>query len=104
MRVFFDECVPRPLMAHLSGHQIRTAQEMGWGRKTNGELLALAEPQFDVFVTTDQNLQHQQNLRGRALAILVLSTNTLSVLRCKHNEIAAALASIQPGQYVELSL
>jgi hypothetical protein len=59
---------------------------MGWGRKTNGELLALAEPQFDVFVTTDQNLKYQQNLRGRTLAILVLSTNTLSVLRAKQNQ------------------
>jgi len=91
-------------MALLPGHEIKTAQHMGWGRKKNGELLTLAEGQFDVFVTTDQNLKYQQNLTGRHIAILVLSTNTLSVLRAKHKEIAAAIASIHPGQYVELSL
>ena len=104
MKVFFDECVPRPLAVLLAEHEIRTAQQLGWGRKKNGELLTLAETQFEVFVTTDQNLKYQQNLAGRKLAILVLSTNTLNILRAKYKEIAAAIASLQPGQYVELSL
>jgi hypothetical protein len=91
-------------MALLPGHDIKTAQQMGWGRKKNGELLTLAEGQCDVFVTTDQNLKYQQNLTGRQISMLVLSTNTLSVLRAKHKEVAAAIATIQPGQYIELSL
>ena len=35
---------------------------MGWAGKTNGELLRLAEQEFDVFLTADQKLPNQQNL------------------------------------------
>ena len=78
MKVLFDECVPWPLQALLPEHECRTAQQMKWKRIKNGELLALAEPQFDVFLTCDQNLRYpQQNLTGRGIAILELSTNKL---------------------------
>ena len=50
---------------------------MGWSTLENGDLLREAEGQFDVFVTTDQNLRYQQNLTGRRLAILVLPTTQL---------------------------
>lgn len=49
----------------LIGHECKTAQQCGWGGKTNGELLRLAESQFDLFVTSDQNIRYQQNLAGR---------------------------------------
>ena len=75
MRVLVDECVPRPLLQRLRGHTLRTAQDMGWASTKNGCLLALAEEEFDAFLTSDQNLRYQQNLKGRRLAILVLSTN-----------------------------
>jgi hypothetical protein len=65
MNVLLDACVPRPLRKFLPDHTVRTAQEMGWGRLKNGSLLQEAEAQFDVFITTDQNLQYQQNLAGR---------------------------------------
>ena len=48
---------------------------MGWTGTKNGELLRRAEAEFDVFVTADQQLRFQQNLSGRALAIIVLPTN-----------------------------
>jgi hypothetical protein len=63
-----------PLREHLRGHDVRTAFDLGWSQLSNGELLARAEKEFDVLVTTDRNLQHQQNLSGRRLAILVLPT------------------------------
>ncbi|MHB8522442.1 MAG: hypothetical protein ACYDH9_17010 [Limisphaerales bacterium] len=59
----------------LPEFEISTAQEMGWGHVKNGELLRRAEGVFEVFVTSDQQLKHQQNLKVRRLAILVLSTN-----------------------------
>jgi hypothetical protein len=61
----------------LPGHQCHTAQEQGWAGIKNGQLLALAEANFDLFITSDQNLQYQQNLRGRRIAILELTTNNL---------------------------
>ena len=76
MRVLFDECVPYPLRRLLGGHEVKTAQEMGWGRLRNGELIRRAEAEgFDLFVTGDQSLKYQQNLRSRSIALLVLSTN-----------------------------
>ena len=72
MRILFDQGTPAPLRQSLAAHNVSTAYEMGWSTLANGDLLDAAEAQFDVFVTTDQNLRHQQNLFGRRLAILVL--------------------------------
>jgi hypothetical protein len=71
VKILFDQGVPKPLQAHLAGHDVHRAFQLGWADKKNGELLALAEQAgFDVLVTTDQNLLHQQNLRGRKMACL----------------------------------
>ena len=104
MKVLFDECVPKPLRSLLTDFEIRTAQEMGWGRMKNGELLKRAEGEFDVFLTADQKLKYQQNLTSRQLAILVLSTNRWPKIKTKIPEIASAIHALKPGDYVELPL
>jgi hypothetical protein len=105
VKVFFDECVPRPLRGLLNGQEIRTAQEMGWSRLKNGELIRCAEESgFEAFVTSDQNLVYQQNLAGRQIALLILSTNYWPVLRTRVDKIATALAALQPGQYGEVQI
>ena len=71
MRVLFDQGTPAPLRHALAPHEVSTAFELGWSNLENGDLLREAEGRFEVFVTTDQNLQHQQNFGGRQLAILV---------------------------------
>jgi hypothetical protein len=57
-------------------------REAGWASVQNGALLRLAEQEFDAFLTNDQNLEHQQNLKSFDLAIVVLvaSTNDISDL------------------------
>jgi hypothetical protein len=104
MRILFDQGAPVPLKQHLPGHQVETAYDLGWSRLTNGELLAAAEGRFDVFVTTDQHLRYQQELSGRKLAILVLPTTSWPRLREQIQQIAAAVDTLKPGDYVELSL
>jgi len=105
VKVFFDECVPRPLRRLLTSHEIRTAQEMGWGRLKNGELIRRAEESgFVAFVTSDQNLRYQQNLADRQIALLILSTNYWPALRSQTEKIEAALAKLLPGQYLEVQL
>ncbi|OGA22615.1 MAG: hypothetical protein A3I02_14385 [Betaproteobacteria bacterium RIFCSPLOWO2_02_FULL_67_26] len=104
MRILFDQGVPLPLRQHFSGHQVETAFELGWSRLTNGELLAAAEGRFDVLVTTDKNLRHQQSLSGRKLAVLVLPTTSWPRLSAHVPGIASALASVKPGEYLELIL
>lgn len=62
MRILIDECVDWRISRGIAGHQVKTARQMGWSTKKNGELLALAEEYFDVFVTVDRNLSFQQNV------------------------------------------
>ena len=99
MRVLIDECLPRPLLTRLTGHDFRTVQEMGWGGVKNGALLVLAEPAFDALLTADRNLQYQQNLKGRKLAILLLPTNHWPTLRLHMAEVQAALDSLSRAAF-----
>ncbi len=104
MKILFDECMPQPLRRRLAEFEISTAQEMGWGRVKNGDLLKLAEDKFDAFLTSDQQLKYQQNFKGRKLAILVLSTNRWPQVKARTQEIIAAVLALKPGDYVELTL
>ena len=63
MKILFDECLPKKLKYELINQEIKTVPEMGWAGKTNGELISLAQQQFDVFITVDKKLVHQQNLQ-----------------------------------------
>ena len=75
----------------------------GWSELSNGELLAVTEAaSFDLLLTTDQNLLHQQDLSGRRLAILVLPTTRWPQIQKHIAEIADALASIQSGEFQEV--
>ena len=62
MQVLLDECVDRRLAGEITGHQVQTVPRMGWAGKRNGELLKLAEGQFDVFVTVDRVLPKQHDI------------------------------------------
>jgi len=72
VRILFDQGVPVPLRKQLTGHEVTTCKEKGWDQITNGDLITQAETLFDVFVSTDQNLKYQQNLKNRKIAILIL--------------------------------
>jgi len=82
VRLLFDHNVPHKLRPSLPDHEVSTAEAMGWAVLENGELLQAAEDAgFDVMVTCDQNLSYQQNLQGRKLALVVLSTNNWNLLK-----------------------
>ena len=104
MRILFDQGTPAPLREHLPGHRVETAYEKGWSALRNGELLAKAEAEFDVLVTTDRNLRRQQNLADQRIAILVLPTTSWPRLQSITREIAAAVDALKPGQCVEVPL
>lgn len=104
MRILLDECLPKRLRRDLVGHQSRTVPEMGWASKKNGELLALAEGAFDVFLTVDRNLSFQQDL-GRfntAVVVLVAKGNRYSDLRPLIPDLLAVLIGVSPGQLVRV--
>jgi hypothetical protein len=99
-----DECVPWPMHRLLVGHDCRTAQQQGWGGIKNGQLLQLAEDEFDLFITSDQNMRYQQNLSGRRIAILELSTNKLHRIETAADLIRAAIAAIKPAEFRQLEI
>ena len=104
MKVLVDECVPLKLVRLLTGHDFSTAQQKGWDGFSNGKLLALAELEFDLFLTSDLNLQYQQNLKGRKIAILLLSTNHWPTLM-KHVELVqTALDKISSGEFARVEI
>lgn len=104
MTVLLDECLPRRLKNCLPGHDCRTVPEMGWAGKSNGELLALAEPSFDVLLTMDAGLDYQQNIRGHRLCIIILRarSNRYDDLVPLAPAILAAVETITPGTMVRL--
>ena len=99
MRVFLDECIDWRLSRDIIGHDVKTARQMGWTAIKNGELLALASGQFDVFVTVDRNLAFQQNVVALPIAVLVLQSksNRLADLRPLVRRLLSAIDSAKRG-------
>ncbi len=104
MKVLLDENLPRKLAGHLVGHECRTVVVCGWSGKKNGDLLALADPQFDVLLTLDKNLPYQKNLDTKRIAVLIVRvpSNRIQDLLPVVPECLAALATIQPRQVVRI--
>jgi hypothetical protein len=75
--------VPRGLRDRLSGHEVSTAHEIGWGDLDNGDLLDAVTGRFDVLVTVDKRLPQQQHVTGRGFGIIVLrAKSTDSSISC----------------------
>jgi hypothetical protein len=104
-RILFDVNVPRPLARLITRHDVELADRLGWRELTNGDLLSAAEQAgFDLMLTADTNLRYQQNLSGRRISIVALSTNAWPIIRDNVEKIAQALDSATPGSYIEVSL
>ena len=92
MRLLFDPNVPAPLRRLISGHDAAFTDEWGWSELTNGDLLAAAEAAgFDLLLTADRNLRYQQNLSGRRIGLVVLSTNHWPTIRDNAPQVLAAV-------------
>ena len=101
MRLLLDESVPVGVRDQLPGHSIRTVPEMGWAGLGNGDLLTAAEKAgFEALVTGDRNLIRQQNMAGRKIVLVVLSTNHWPTIKDNPNLIASALAEAGEGTFV----
>jgi predicted nuclease of predicted toxin-antitoxin system len=104
MRILLDECVPWPMHKLLSGHSCSTVQGKGWGGIKNGDLLQRAEGEFDLFITSDQNIRYQQNLVGRGIAILELSTNDINRIEAASTLVKEVIGKIQPNEFTQLTI
>jgi predicted nuclease of predicted toxin-antitoxin system len=106
MRILIDECLPVGLKVPLTalGHGCETVRKAGFGSKKNGELLRLAEGRWDVLLTSDRNIKHQQNMAGRNVSIVILcaKSNRMKDLLPLMPACAQVLLSLQAGHVVEV--
>src|SRR5262245_37801981 len=97
MRVLFDNGTPRGIAAALGNHVIEECRSRGWDMLTNGELLEAADAAgFDVLLTTNRNMRHQQRLTGRMIAVVVLSKGRWRLIKSQLAAIEAAVTAAQP--------
>jgi hypothetical protein len=104
MRLLLDECVPKRLRLELGGHEVRTVFEAGWTGVKNGALLRAAEGSFEVLLTVDQGIEHQQNLTGLQIGVVIMvaPSNDIDDLRGLLPSVIEALGRIQPGQIIRV--
>ena len=105
MRILFDNGTPRPLARQLFGHVVEEAREHGWDALSNGDLLDQAEEaDFEVLITTDQDMRYQQNMLTRRIAVVVLMNTAWPLISRRVETIRNALDGIQPGEVREVGI
>jgi hypothetical protein len=104
--ILFDHGTPKGADAALPGHTIHTAQAKGWDTLSNGALLNVAEEAgFELLLTTDRRIRHQQNLKERRIALVILTGSTKwSQVRQQVDRIAAAVTAAATGSYTEVHI
>jgi hypothetical protein len=105
MRILLDECVDESLRHHFANYNCQTCRFAGFGGLANGKLLAAAERAgFDVLITVDQNLPHQQNVAERVLSVIVLRGRTTNIddLIPLIPDVLSVLETLVSGQVVRV--
>jgi hypothetical protein len=104
MLILFDQGTPRPLKKYLPLHQVKTAWEMGWSEIENGQLLEVAEKSgFELLLTTDSNLQYQQNLSTRRISLVILLNTDWRIVEKQVQVVVQAIDRATPSSYEEIS-
>jgi predicted nuclease of predicted toxin-antitoxin system len=105
VKVLFDHNVPFGLRKALAEHEVALADEMGWAKVGNGELLRSAEDAgFEVMLTCDQNLVYQQNMTKRQISLVILNTNNWKLLQRNLRMIVEAVGSAERGSFQFLDI
>ena len=104
MKLLLDECVTRYLRQDLIGHDVSTVDEAGFKGLKNGALLKAANGRFEVLVTVDKSIRHQQHLQSFQIAVLLLiaKTNRYEHLKPLVPQALEALKSIKPGTFAQV--
>ena len=106
MKILLDECIDRRFAKDIAEHEVKTVPQMGWAGTKNGELLALAEKDFEVFVTVDRNLLFQQHLPRYTIAVILLRarSNRLQDLRPLVPKLLEMLPMAKSGEVLWISI
>ena len=95
-RIILDHGAPHQLRRALTDRQVDSAFYHGWAQFRNGELIAAG---FEIIITCDQRIKYQQNLSGRKLAVVELTTNRWALIKQHVERISAAISLAQPDSY-----
>jgi hypothetical protein len=105
VRILFDQGTPVPLRESLTQHEVSTAYERDWSTLKNSDLLDAAEREgFEIFVTTDKNLKHQQNLGARRIAVVVLTSTSWPRIQREIAAVIHAVNGASSGSYTEVQI
>ena len=104
MRVLIDECVDPRVKTLLLDHQPATVHDQGWNALEDGALLAVAENEFDVFLTIDRKLEFQQNVAKFGIGVVVVRVpkNQLRYYQVIRKELLWAIQRVQAGEVVHV--
>lgn len=105
IRVLLDENLPRKLKRSIEA-DVSTVPERGWSGVKNGELLRLAAAEFDVLLTMDRGMEHQQNLSAFDISLIVISavSNDIDDLMPLLPAIHDAIEGAAPGVLVRVAV
>jgi len=105
VRILLDENLDCRLRRDLPGHTVESAPLIGWAGLKNSALLAEAEKSFEVLLTMDSNMAHQQNLSRFQIAVIALNarSNRLADTRPLMPKVLAILSTVQPGTLTVVS-
>ncbi len=106
MRVLLDEMVSKKLASQLSEYEVTTVQRQGWAGLTNGHLLDAIDTLFDVFITMDKGIRHQQRLAGRAFGVVEVRarSNDIDDILPLVPQILDTMRAIKPSDIVTIGV
>ena len=98
-RVLFDHNVPGPLESYFGAHEVRLADALGWAELKNGAPLTEGEQTgFDVLLSGEQTIRHEQNMTGRRIALVYMSDNHWPIVKEYAPTIVQAVEQVKPGE------
>ena len=103
MKLLLDECLPEELKDFIPAHEVFSVTEMNWRGVKNGELMRrAAESKFDIFLTADKNIRHQQNLSQFRVGVVAIEVPDTRIvfLRQLLPQIREAIAAVKPGELI----
>ena len=104
-RILLDQNAPLGLRRFLSPHEVVAARQMGWARLSNGDLVRAADENgFDILITCDRNIPYQQNLSGRRIALIEMTTGAWHVVRNYLDRVVAAVDAAAPGSFTTVTI
>jgi len=109
IKILLDECLPKKLKYRVEEMDpnffAKTTPEMGWASLSNGNLLSVAEKEFDVFITSDKNLSFQQSIPSSSIQVVLLNarTNTYEDLLPLVEKLTSVIQDHEPGNFLEIN-